>query len=103
MHTVLRVPLVAPLPASPAVPSWVQLSSAEMGVLAAQQNFAYMQAQLAFPQHQQGAVGGTGGSFLANDAASTSYAAGAPHHLQLCLAVAEHGGIHAHPSDVNCH
>jgi len=78
-----------------------------MGVLAAQQMFACMQAQLALPQHQQGAVGGTGGSFLANDAASTSYTragpARAPHHLQLCLAVAEHGGIHAHPSDVNCH
>ena len=39
------------------------------------------------------------------DAASSNYAragpAGAPHHLQSCLAVAEHGGIHAHPSDVN--
>ena len=52
LHTVRRVPLVAPLPASPAVPSRVQLSSAEMGVLAAQQMFAYMQAHLAFPQHQ---------------------------------------------------
>ena len=30
LHTVGRVPLVAPLPASPAVPSRVQLSSAEM-------------------------------------------------------------------------
>jgi len=70
VHTVRRIPLVAPLPTSPAVPSRVQLSSAEMGVLAAQQMFAYMQEQLALPQHQQGAVGGTGGSFLANDAAS---------------------------------
>jgi len=35
-----------------------------MGVLAAavQQMFAYMQAQLALPQHQQGAVGGTAGA-----------------------------------------
>ena len=33
VHTVLRVPLVVPLPASPAVPSRVQLSSAKMGVL----------------------------------------------------------------------
>ena len=32
LHTVCRAPLVAPLPASPAVPSRVQLSSAEMGV-----------------------------------------------------------------------
>ena len=24
-----------------------------------------------------------------------------PHQMQLCLAAAEHGGIHAHPSDVN--
>jgi len=42
LRTVRRVPLVPPLPASPAVPSRVQLSSAEMGVLAAQQMFAYM-------------------------------------------------------------
>jgi len=39
------------------------------------------------------------------DAASTSYARvgpdGAPHHLQSCLVVTEHGGIHAHQSDVN--
>jgi len=104
LHTVRCVPLVAPLPASPAVPSRVQLGSAKMGVLAAQQMFAFMQAHLALPQHQQGAVGGAGGSFPANDAASTSYAragpVGAPHQMQLCLAVAEHGGIHAHPSDV---
>jgi len=33
-----------------------------MGVLAEQQMFAYMQAQLALPQHQQGAVGGTAGA-----------------------------------------
>jgi hypothetical protein len=76
-----------------------------MGVLAPQQMFAFMQAHLALPQHQQGAVGGAGGSFPANDAASISYAragpVGAPHQMQLCLAVAEHGGIHAHPSDVN--
>ena len=45
-----------------------------MGVLGAQRMFAYIQAHLALPQHQQGAVGGAGGSFLANDAASTSYA-----------------------------
>jgi len=64
VHTVSRVPLVAPLPASPAVLSRVQLSSAEMGFLAAQQMFAYMQAQLALPQHQQGTVGGTGGVCL---------------------------------------
>ena len=38
VHTVRRIPLVAPLPASPALPSRVQLSSAEMGVLAAQQD-----------------------------------------------------------------
>jgi len=67
--------------------------------------FAYIQAHLALPQHQQGAVGGAGRSFLANDAASTSYAragpAGSPHQLQLCLDVAEHGGIHVHLSDVN--
>ena len=59
--------------------------------------FAYSQAHLALPQHQEGAVGGAGGSFPANDAASTSYAragpVGAPHQM--------HGGIHAHPSDVN--
>jgi len=36
VHTVRRVPLVALLPDSPAVLSRVQLSSAEMGVLAAQ-------------------------------------------------------------------
>jgi len=42
LHTVRRVPLFAPLPASPAVPSRVQLSSAEMGVLTVQQMFAYM-------------------------------------------------------------
>ena len=105
LYTVRRVPLVAPLPASPALPSRVQLSSTEMGVLTVQQMFAYMQAHLALPQHQQGAVGDAGGSFLANDAASTSYAwagpAGAPHQLQSYLAVDEHGGIHAHPSDVN--
>jgi len=105
LHTVRRVPLVAPLPASPAVPLRVQLSSAEMGVLAAQQMFAYMQAHLALAQYQEGAVGGAGGSFLVNDAASTNYAragpVGAPHQMQLCLVVAEHGGIHAHPSDVN--
>jgi len=46
VNTVRRVSLVAPLPASPAVPSRVQLSSAEMGVLAAQQMFVYMQAHL---------------------------------------------------------
>ena len=43
-------------------------------------------------------VGGAGGSFPANDAASTSYAragpVGAPHQMQLCLAVAEHGSMH---------
>jgi len=33
VHTVRRVQLVAPLPASPAVPSRVQLSTTEMGVL----------------------------------------------------------------------
>jgi len=33
VHTVRRDPLVAPLPSSPAVPSRVQLSSAEMDVL----------------------------------------------------------------------
>jgi len=71
LHTVRRVPLVAPLPASPVVTSRVQLSSAEMGVLTAQQMFAYMQAHLALPQHQQGTVGGAGGSFPVNDAAST--------------------------------
>jgi len=43
-----------------------------MGVPAAQQMFAFMQAHLALPQHQQGAVGGAGGSFPANDAPSTS-------------------------------
>ena len=37
VHTVRRVPLVAPLPASPAVPSRAQLSSAGMGVLAGQE------------------------------------------------------------------
>jgi len=83
LYTVRRVPLVAPLPASPAVPSRVQLSSAEMGVLASQQMFAYMQAHLALPQHQKGSVGGAGGSVPAIDAASTSYAragpVGAPH------------------------
>ena len=52
VHTVRRVPLVAPLPASPAVPSRVQLSSAELGVLVVQQMFDYMQAHLALPQHQ---------------------------------------------------
>jgi len=57
LYTVRRVPLVAPLPASPALPSRVQLSPAEMGVLAAQQMFAYIQAHLALPQHQEGAVG----------------------------------------------
>jgi len=36
VHTVRSVPLVAPLPASPAVTSRVHLNSAEMGVLAAQ-------------------------------------------------------------------
>ena len=35
VHTVHRVPLVEPMP-GPAVPSRVQLSSAEMGVLSAQ-------------------------------------------------------------------
>jgi len=39
-----------------------QLSSAEMGVLTAQQMFAYMQAQLTLPQHQQGAGSGTAGA-----------------------------------------
>jgi len=38
VHTVRRVPLVAPLPASATLPSRVQLSSAEMGVLAVQQD-----------------------------------------------------------------
>jgi len=38
VYTVRRVPLVAPLPANPAVPSRVRLSSAEMGLLAAQQD-----------------------------------------------------------------
>ena len=39
VHTVRRVPLVvAPLPASPTVPTRVQLSSAEMDVLASQQD-----------------------------------------------------------------
>jgi len=33
-----------------------------MGVVAAQQMFADMQAQLALPQHQHGAVGGTAGA-----------------------------------------
>jgi len=42
LHTVRSVPLVAPLPASPAVPSRVQLSSVKMGVLAVQKMFAYM-------------------------------------------------------------
>jgi len=46
VHTVSRVPLVAPLPASPAVLSRVQLSSAEMGVLAAQQMFAYITSKV---------------------------------------------------------
>jgi len=55
LYTIRRVPLVAPLPASPALPSRVKLSSAEMGVLAAQQMVAYMQAHLAVPKHQQGA------------------------------------------------
>jgi len=76
-----------------------------MGVLGTQEMFAYIQAHLALPQHQGGSVGGTGGSFPGNDAASTNYAravpVGAPHQMQLCLAVADHGGIHAHPSDVN--
>jgi len=76
-----------------------------MGVLAAQKMFVYMQAHLTLPQHQQGAVGGAGGSFPANDAASTNYAragpVGVPHQMQLCLSVTEHGGIHVHPSDVN--
>ena len=36
VHTVRLVPLVAPLPTNPAVPSQVQLSSAEMGVLVVQ-------------------------------------------------------------------
>jgi len=42
VHTVRRVPLVAPLPTSPTVPSRVQLSSAEMGVLAAQQDNTFL-------------------------------------------------------------
>ena len=46
-----------------------------MGVLAAQQMFAYMQAQLALPQQQQAGGGGAGSaSLLGSDAASTSYA-----------------------------
>jgi len=40
-------------PARPAVPAPVQLNPAEMGVLAAQQMFAYVQAQLALPQQQR--------------------------------------------------
>ena len=39
LHTVRRVPLVAPLPANPTVSSRVQLSSAKMGILAVQQMF----------------------------------------------------------------
>jgi len=58
VRAVRRVALVAPVTDSPAVPARVQLSSAKMGVLAAQQMVAYMQAQLAFPQHQHG--GGSG-------------------------------------------
>jgi len=52
LYTIRRVPLIAPLPASPSVPSRMQLSSAEMGVLAAQPMFAYIKALLALPQHQ---------------------------------------------------
>jgi len=37
VYTVRHVPLVTPLPAIPDLPSRVQLSSAEMGVLALQQ------------------------------------------------------------------
>ena len=40
-------------PARPAVPAPVQVNPAEMGVLAAQQMFAYVQAQLALPQQQR--------------------------------------------------
>jgi len=52
LQTVRRVPLVAPLPASPVVPSRVQLSSVERGVPTAQQMFGYMEAHLVLPQHQ---------------------------------------------------
>ena len=40
-------------PARPAVPAPMQVNPAEMGVLAAQQMFAYVQAQLALPQQQR--------------------------------------------------
>jgi len=105
LYTVRRVLLVVPLTANPTVPSWGQLNSAEMGVLGTQEMFTYIQAHLALPQHQPGVVGGSGGSFPANDAVSTIYAravpVGTPHQMQLRLTVTDHGGIHAHPSDVN--
>jgi len=74
------------------MPGPVGLSSANLGVLAAQHMFAYMQAQIA------GATGGVGGASptVQDSAQDSMFSASHVNAGQL-----GHGGIQAHPTDVN--